>query len=97
MIKKTYAYHKPSEQGLRIINDLRELFSGLHRHIEDLCPASRERSTALTRLEDAAMWAIKSVVLNDEQAEVELRCSSTDPEIIPDLDQAKQEVLPLDS
>lgn len=31
----------------------------------ELCPPSRERSVALTHLEEASMWANKSIVINE--------------------------------
>lgn len=71
-MKKTYAYHKPSADGLAKISELRKLFSQVHDEIERLAPASRERSVALTELETTAMWAIKAVVCNDPASEVTL-------------------------
>lgn len=62
---KTYAYHKPSDQGISDIRKLREKFSEVHALIDELAPASRERNVAFTQLETTAMWAIKSVVCND--------------------------------
>lgn len=67
---KTFAYHKPSASGLSTITELREVFSTAHESIMRLCPNSRERSVALTELETSAMWAIKSVVFNDDASEV---------------------------
>lgn len=69
-MKKTYAYHKPSLAGIETIAKLREAFSGLHDLIEHCAPSSREKAVALTNLETAAMWAIKSVVCNDPESEV---------------------------
>jgi hypothetical protein len=69
-MKKTYQYHKPSADGLDKIQKLREAFSALHDLVEEVAPASRERSIALTELEGSAMWAIKSVVCNDPESEV---------------------------
>lgn len=69
-VLKTYAHHRPSDAGLEKITALRALFSDLHRVVEQVAPASRERSVALTHLEDAAMWAIKAVVTNDPASEV---------------------------
>lgn len=69
-MRKTYAYHKPSEAGLETIRALREAFSALHDKVETLAPHTRERSVALTELETAAMWAIKAVVCNDPESEV---------------------------
>ena len=68
-MKKTFAYHKPSEEGLKRITQLRQAFSNLHDVIEALAPNSRERSVALTELETTAMWAIKAVVCNDPDSE----------------------------
>ena len=70
-MKKTYAYHKPSDEGLQLIKILRSKFSELHEAIEELAPQSRERSIALTELETAAMWAVKAVVCNDPESQVE--------------------------
>ena len=67
---KTFAYHKPSDAGLATITKLREEFSRLYEVIAESCPTSRERSVALTELETAAMWAIKSVVCNDPDSVV---------------------------
>ncbi len=64
-MKKTFAFHKPSPESLAKITSIREAFSALNTLIENNSPASRERSIALTELETAAMWAIKSVVFND--------------------------------
>lgn len=68
-MRKCYAYHKPSDSGISIIQELREAYSALHERIEMLCPPSRERAVALTNLEESAMWSIKSVVCNDPQSE----------------------------
>lgn len=70
-IDKPFAYHKPSEDGLVRITALRAAFSEVKKIIEECCPESRQRSVAITELETAAMWAIKAVVFNDPQSEVE--------------------------
>lgn len=64
-IEKTYAYHRPSDDGLKKITQLRRWFSETDKLIKELCPQSRERAVAITELETTAMWAIKAVVLND--------------------------------
>jgi len=67
----TFAYHKPSAEGLAKITEIREAFSSLHQKIQELAPHSRERSVALTELETSGMWAIKAVVCNDPESTVE--------------------------
>ena len=70
-IDKPYAYHKPSDDGLKKITELRELFSLVDRKIKEICPESRQRSTAITWNETTAMWSIKAVVFNDPDSVVE--------------------------
>jgi hypothetical protein len=70
-MKKTYAYHKPSESGIDKIAQLRKAFSDLDDLITALAPNSREKSVALTNLETTAMWAIKAVVCNDPESQVQ--------------------------
>lgn len=72
MPAKTYAYHKPSQDGIDKIKVLRKAFSDLHDLIEQTAPNSREKSVALTNLETTAMWAIKAVVCNDPESEIEI-------------------------
>ncbi len=69
-INKTFAYHRPSADGMQKITALREAFSTLSNVIVETCTTSREKSIALTELETAAMWAIKAVVFNDNESEV---------------------------
>jgi hypothetical protein len=71
-IDKPYAYHKPSAEGLRKITKLREIFSLVEQVIRETCPESRQRSMAVTRNEETAMWAIKAVVFNDPESVVEV-------------------------
>ena len=68
---KTYAHHVPSAAGQAHIAALRTAFSQLQQTVNDLCPSSRERSCASTKLEEAAMWAVKSIVINDDDAVVQ--------------------------
>ena len=70
-IDKPFAYHKPSADGLARITALREAYSYLQQIIEINCVASRQKAIAITELETSAMWAIKAVVFNDPNSEVE--------------------------
>lgn len=65
MIDKPYAYHKPSDDGKRRIDNLREAFSATARAIDENCTDPRRKAIAITQNEQAAMWAIKAVVFGD--------------------------------
>ena len=64
-IDKPFAYHKPSPDGMKRINALRQAYSVLMQVIETECHDSRHKAVAKTELETSAMWAIKAVVFND--------------------------------
>ena len=68
MITKTFAFHNPSKESHDKINGLRSAFSEIGAVLVQTCPPSRELSLAQTDLEQAAMWAIKSVVSNDAKS-----------------------------
>jgi hypothetical protein len=72
-IDKPFAYHKPSEDGMTKINNLREAYSVVQRAIEENCTNSRQKSVAITELETSAMWAIKAVVFNDPNSVAETK------------------------
>ena len=44
-------------------------FSTLERRIEELCPNSRERSLAITNLQQALLWVQASISWNAERGE----------------------------
>lgn len=70
-IDKPYAYHRPSPEGLDKINQLRAMFSECERVIKEICGTNRHASIAVTNNEQTAMWAIKAVVFNDPNSQVE--------------------------
>lgn len=58
--------HTPSPGAIHVIEALREGFIALTENVEVACPASRERSLAVTNLEQALMWAVASIARNQE-------------------------------
>lgn len=64
-----FEYVKPTEQSVKEIQVLRERCSSLHDYILGSLPASRERSLAITKLEETSMWINKAVVFHQEVEE----------------------------
>jgi hypothetical protein len=58
------AYRKPTEETIPKYKALQEKALELALLIEDLCPNSKQKSTALTQLELCKMSANASVALN---------------------------------
>lgn len=62
---KFFRYHPPKgDQSERYVK-IREKAKELAMEIEHLCPDSTERSTSITRLREAVMWANASIACNE--------------------------------
>ena len=59
-----FRYHAPSEDGVQRHATLSEVMTMAARVVYDLCPNGREKSLALTKLEEAKMWASAAVARN---------------------------------
>ncbi len=64
-LENNFKYHSPKEdQPERYVN-VRDSAKSFAYLIMELCPPSRERSLAITALEDAVMWANASIARNE--------------------------------
>lgn len=54
-------YLEVNEEKNKRIQETREIFSNMYDFIEKNCKNSRETSLAMTKLEEAQLWAIKSI------------------------------------
>lgn len=59
--KNPFEYRKPSDAGVESITKVREKCKELYDLLLTL-PESRERSVAITKLEEVSMWANKGIV-----------------------------------
>lgn len=66
-INNRFTYHKPhGDQNQRYV-ELREQARELALKIHTRCPESRERSLAITNLEQSIMWANASIARNEDE------------------------------
>lgn len=63
--KHPFDYHRPSDAQVAQISKLREGCKALHQIILEL-PNCRERSLAITKLEEVSMWGNKGIIMVDE-------------------------------
>jgi hypothetical protein len=64
-IEKRFTYHPPKEGQPARYEALRAVAKHFAIHIFEHCPDSRERSLALTKLEETVMWANAAIARNE--------------------------------
>lgn len=68
-IQNTFTYHRPFGDQPQRYEQIRANAKVLAMSIQESCPESREKSLALTRLQQAVMWANASIALNETERE----------------------------
>lgn len=64
VIENNFQYHSPSPEQVQKYAQLRSQAKQLAYLIDDLAPNSREKSLAMTKLEESIMWANASIARN---------------------------------
>ncbi|MCY9720237.1 hypothetical protein M5W76_17665, partial [Paenibacillus larvae] len=62
--ENNFKYHAPKEGQPEKYTALREKAKDLAYLLDELCPNSREKSLAITNLEQAVMWANAAIARN---------------------------------
>lgn len=65
MIEKNFSYHAPKNDQPQRYQSIRDDAKDMAKTIIESCPESRERSLALTNLEQAVMWANAAIARNE--------------------------------
>lgn len=66
-IENTFSCHAPFGALPELYEELRRLAKAMAYGIVTMCPDSRERSLALTNLQQATMWANAAIAINVKQ------------------------------
>ena len=64
-IEKRFTYHAPKAGQPAKYEKLRSKARELAELVNELCPESREKSLAITALEESSMWANASIARNE--------------------------------
>ena len=64
-IERAFTYHAPKGNQPQRYEAIREKAKELAYLIDGLCPESREKSLAMTKIEEASMWANASIARNE--------------------------------
>ena len=63
-IENNFMYHAPNETQTLKYESLRRYAKDLAYEIQALCPESREKALAMTKLEETVMWANAAIARN---------------------------------
>ena len=61
-----FTYHAPKDDQPLLYDAIRTKAKGLAIIISEICPDSREKSLAITKLEEAVMWANAAIARRDK-------------------------------
>lgn len=64
-LDSVFSYHPPKDDQPAKYVAIRQLAKDFAHVVEELCPESRERSLAFTKIEEAVMWANASIARNE--------------------------------
>ena len=64
-LSRRFTYHPPKGNQAERYSFIRDRALSLALILDHECPASREKSLALTKLEEAVMWANASIARNE--------------------------------
>lgn len=64
-IENNFVYHPPKNDQSARYETIRNAAKTLAIIVDDLCPESREKSLAMTNLEQSVMWANASIARNE--------------------------------
>lgn len=65
VIENNFAYHAPKAGQPKKYEELRDKAKELAFLVGELCPDSREKSLAMTKIEEAVMWANSAIARNE--------------------------------
>lgn len=64
-ISNNFSYHPPNPSQTKRYEELRLNARMLAEMINQSCPESREKSLAMTKLQECVMWANASIAINE--------------------------------
>jgi len=64
-LDKDFSYHPPKLDQIPRYEGIRDLAKTFAAILVQMCPPSRERSLAITALEESVMWANASIARNE--------------------------------
>ena len=67
-IEKRFTHHPPTGDKVAIHENVRAVYRQLATEVSETLPESREKSLAVTALEESLMWANAAIARNDPKS-----------------------------
>jgi hypothetical protein len=64
-LDNVFTHHPPKEGQAERYEEIREAGKDFARYVTSECPTSREKSLAITKIEEAVMWANAAIARNE--------------------------------
>jgi hypothetical protein len=68
-LERTFTYHRPFGTQPQRYEAIRQTAKELAATVNNLCPDSREKSLALTAIQQAVMWANAAIAIDETPSE----------------------------
>ena len=65
-LEKRFTYHKPTGDQSKHYATIRSMAKNFALYLNGICPDGRAKSIAMTKLDEAVMWANKSIAEGGE-------------------------------
>lgn len=65
-LNNIFTYHRPSSDQAKRYERLRAEAKVFAQSVNELCPESREKSLAITSIQESVMWANASIALHEK-------------------------------
>jgi len=69
-LTQIFTYHKPFGDQSGRYELLRQKAKEFAETVENLCPDSREKSLAITNIQQSVMWANASIAINEAEEQI---------------------------
>jgi hypothetical protein len=66
-ITNRFTYHAPTPDQIGVYRTIRSMALNFAKYLDGILPDSREKSTAITKIDEAVMWANASIARHESE------------------------------
>ena len=66
-VTNRFTYHAPTDDQVGVYHTIRSIALNFAKYLNGILPDSREKSIAITKLDEAVMWANASIARHEQE------------------------------